>query len=445
VTLSSTDRREQLDADEAVLMSLAFHGDSGELAEALRLVRPPDFVSPPRELIWRVIETYAANGSVLDVASLHSALSAAVTGVQLRRCMEVVTRECVSAPMTGWAPLAAQRVAKAARLRRVGAMGQRLAQLADMGDVDSFDDVMAQVAQTWREVEDHATAGNTAPRVTEFVDAYMGELAAGPVHDVIPTPWTEINAIFNGGGLRPGGMYVIGARPGVGKTLAGGGLAWTAAESGYGTLMVSAEMHRHELMDRWMARSLREELSEFTSFNPSDRVLQAATGYAQWVKDNDIPLWVLDQSSITMDAIMREARQLQRRHGLALIVIDYLQLLTAAGGRNRQEQVSQMSAACKRMAKELHVPVVVLAQLNRGAAGDVPAMSHFRETGAIEQDADGVILLHLPVVIEENPDGSKREIHQGIIQFIVAKNRHGRTGTVDLSYRAYQGDITDRT
>lgn len=441
--MTLADRRQQVDADEATLMGMTFGGITDELMDALRHARPDDFISPARELVWRVVGQYAVNGETLDVAALHSALAAAASGRLLHSCMDLITRECVSPPLAGWGPLAAERVAKAARMRRVGSLGQRLAQLADAGDSDAFDAVMEQAAATWRQIEEHGDS-DEATRVGSFVDAYLGELAAGPVHDVIPTPWAEVNKIFNGGGLRPGGMYVIGARPGVGKTLAGGRLAWVAAESGYPTLVVSAEMHRHELMDRWMAASLREELSEFTSFAPSDRVLAAAQGYGGWIKDNDIPLWVMDQSSITMAAIARQARQLQRKHGLSLIVIDYLQLLTAAGGNNRQEQVSLMSAACKRLAKELHLPVVVLAQLNRGAAGDAPEVKHFRETGAIEQDADGIILLNLPMVADDNGDGSIRPTHMGMIQFIIAKNRHGSTGTVELTYRAHRGDITDR-
>lgn len=445
MTLTAGDRQRQVERDEITLMSLTFLGAVDDLSEALRLVKPQDFASTARELVWRIVGQYASNGETLDIGELHSAVGAAVSGAQLRHVLDVVTRECVTAPTDGWGPLAAERVAKAARMRRLGALGQRLTQLADIGDVDSYDVLMEQAAGTLREIESNGSTDGRAPSVSEFVDAYLGELAAGPVNDVIPTPWTEINAIFNGGGLRPGGMYVLGARPGVGKTLAGGGLAWTAAESGYSTLMVSAEMHRHELMDRWMARSLREELTEFTSFAPSERVLHDAVNYGKWIKDNDIPLRVMDQPNLTMSDIAAEARRIQRKHGLALIVIDYLQLLKATGGNNRQEQVAGMSAACKHLAKELNLPVVVLAQLNRGAAdGGLPEVRHFRESGAIEQDADGIILLHLPVVIEENADGSKRETHLGIVQFIVAKNRHGRTGTVELDYRAHRGDITDR-
>lgn len=442
---AAADRQQQLEADETTLMGLTFAGTTDDLMEALRHVKPGDFLSSTRALIWDVVGRYAVNGETLDVAALHAAVAAAIgQGRQLHASMDLITRECVSPPMAGWGPLAAERVAKAGLMRRVGSLGQRLQQLADMGDADAFDTVMEQASATWRQIE-ASGSDDEAARVGGFVDAYLGELAAGPVHEVIPTPWSEVNAIFNGGGLRPGGFYVIGARPGVGKTLAGGRLAWVAAESGYGTLVVSAEMHRNELLDRWMAASLREELTEFTSFAPSDRVLASAQAYGEWIKDNDVPLWVMDQANITMSAIARQARQLHRKHGLKLIVIDYLQLLTAAGGNNRQEQVALMSAACKNLAKELRLPVVALAQLNRGAAGDLPEVKHFRETGAIEQDADGIILLNLPTEIEEGIDGTKRPVHLGVIEFIIAKNRHGRTGTVTLDYRAHRGDITDRT
>jgi replicative DNA helicase len=442
--MMAADRQQQLENDEATLMGLAMYPQlADDLADALRAVGPQDFTNPARELIWRVVGTYAANGETLDIGALHSALAAAASGPKLRMCHAIITRECVDMPVAGWAPLAAERVAKAARMRRIGALGQRLTQLADMGDADAFDDVLEQASRTWRDIENQATGDGDAVRVTDFVDEYLGELAGGPAFEVIPTPWAEVNAIFNGGGLRPGGLYVFGARPGDGKTLAGGSLAWTAAESGYNTLVVSAEMSRNELMDRWMARSLREELSEFTSFAPSDRVLTDAAQYGRWIKEQDIPLWVVDAPNITVAMIVSHARALARRHGLKLLVVDYLQLLKTTSGPNRQEQVAAMSHALKQLAKELHIPVVVLAQLNRQGDG-APEAKHLRESGAIEQDADGIILLFRPTSTDTMPDGSTITQHLGTVHFIVAKNRHGRTGTVELDWRAHRGDITDR-
>jgi replicative DNA helicase len=444
VSLPPAAWQQQLDADEATLLGLAFYPTMiDDLMESLRLVRPADFTSSGRELVWRVVEAHATNNEPLDIAAMHSALGAAASGAKLRMCMDIVTRECLTPPAPGWAPLAAERVAKAAKLRRVGALGQRLQQLADVGDLDAFDTVMEHAEETWRAIQNDAVVVDDAPRVPDFVDAYLGELAGGPQYQVVPTPWAELNSIFTAGGLRPGGFYVFGARPGVGKTLAGGRVAWVAAESGYNTLVVSAEMHRFELMDRWMAASMREELSEFTSYAPSERVLAAAQAHATWVKQVDLPLWVLDSPNITMARIVAQARQLHRRHGLHLVVIDYLQLIKTAAGSNRQEQVALMSGICKQLAKELHLPVVALAQLNRGGA-DAPQLHHFRETGSIEQDADGVILLHLPTITEELPEGGTISYPSGTVQFIIAKNRHGRTGTIELDYKPHWGDIADR-
>lgn len=442
--MTAGDRQRQSDTDEATLMSLVLYPDAAaDLADALRVVEPADFANVARGELWRIVGRFVANGERYDIATVHQAVHADHGTVAVRMILDLITRECINAPVTGWGPLAAERVAKAAKLRRVGELGQRLQQLADLGDLDAFEAIMDQAGKTWREIEDQSAGDGDAVRVTDFVDEYLGELAGGPMHDVIPTPWTEVNSIFNGGGLRPGGLYVFGARPGDGKTLAGGGLAWTAAESGYHTLVVSAEMTRNELMDRWMARSLREELSEFTSFAPSDRVLADAAQYGRWIKEQDIPLWVVDTAHITVATIAAHARTLQRRHGLQLIVVDYLQLLKATSGPNRQEQVAHMSHTLKQLAKELHVPVVVLAQLNRQGDG-APEAKHLRESGAIEQDADGIILLHRPVMTDTLPDGSTVTHDDGTVHFIIAKNRHGRTGTVELAWRAYRGDITDR-
>lgn len=446
MSLPAGERERQADADEATLMGLVLHPDLAPvLDDVLRLVKPEDFYSPPRAAIWRVAERYRMGGSVIEIGGVHEALGAMLGGVQLNRCFEIISRECVHAPVAEWAVTTAERVRDRARMRKVGQLGQRLQQLADLGQLDAFDDVMSQVTATWRQIEDvaSASASDDVVRIVDYVDEYLGELAGGPMLDLIPTPWTDVNALFSGGGLRPGGMYIFAARPGDGKTLAGGGIAQYAAESGYQTIMFSAEMTKREITDRWMARALRAELGDFTSFAPSEQSLLDAKAHGEWMRSVDLPLAISDTAGMSVPFIAAQARRWKRQHDLRLIVVDYVQLLKAGPGANRQEQVGDMSTALKQLAKELDIVVVVLAQLNR-AGGDVPQLHHLRESGRLEQDADGVVLISRPTETIEEPDGRSFTSDLGVVKFDLAKNRHGRTGEVELSWRAHYGDITDR-
>lgn len=440
--MSATDRQAAVDRDEATLLGLImFPGLAETFDDALRLVRPWDFLSPARELVWRVASGYRAAGEPIDIGNLHSAVAAAHSGVRLAHVMDVITRECVSPPVAEHALLAAARVAAAARMRKLGVAAQRLQHLTELGADPDDPQYGEQIKAVLRDIEDieESRHGDDVIEVSDYASEYLGDLTAGPPAEVIPTPWAEINDLFSGGGLRPGGFYLIGARPGDGKTLAGGAIAMTAAESGYSGLFFSAEMTRRELMDRWMARALREELTEFTSFAPSERVLTSAAAHAEWIKSNGLRLGIVDKANMSVPYIAATARRRHRREGLDFLIIDYVQLLTVTGGRNREESVGDMSTALKQLAKELNIPVIALAQLNRSGGEGPPRKEHLRETGRLEQDADGIILLHRPT---EEIEG--RRVHDGTIEFIVDKNRHGRTGTVSLRWRAHWGDITER-
>jgi len=443
VSLTETERQQFTERDESTLMGLVMFPElAAEADDALRVVSARDFLHPARALIWAALTVFRQRGETPDIGGLHLCLAGMASGRQLTATMDVVTRECTSPPPAAWMAPAARRVAAAARLRKLDALGQRLTQLTRVGEFDDvgLSDKIESVLREIEEVRD-SRADAVIHEVTDG-SAYLGDLASGPPAEVIPTPWTDVNALFSGGGLRPGGFYILGGRPGDGKTLGGGAYAMNAAEQGYSGLFFSAEMTQRELMDRWVARALREELREFTSFNPSARVLAGAAAHMQWMADNKLRLGVVDQAGLSVPLIASLSRRRQRTVGLDFIVIDYLQLLQTTSGRNREEAVGDMSTALKHLAKELNIPVLALAQLNRAGAGDTPPRKeHLRETGRLEQDADGIMLLYRPMV-EVDADGRREPSPD--VHMIVDKNRHGRCGTVELSFRAHWGDITDK-
>ena len=229
----------------------------------------------------------------------------------------------------------------------------------------------------------------------------------------IPTGLTELDK--KTGGLQDNDLIVIAARPSVGKTAFALHLARHAALAGNAVAVYSLEMQGELLGDRWLMVA---------------EARTTASGLAQ------LPIYVDDSSSVSMDHIRSSARLLKSRKQCDMIIIDYLQLCdmsTKQVNRNREQEVAQATRKAKLLAKELHIPVVLLSQLNRESEnrpGGRPELAHLRESGAIEQDADIVILLYRPAMLHIPTDRESGYPTEGLGVAIVAKQRNGETGNV---------------
>jgi replicative DNA helicase len=237
------------------------------------------------------------------------------------------------------------------------------------------------------------------------------------------------------GGLHPGELIILAARPSMGKTAFALNVAENVAvQQKAPVLFVSLEMSSLELADRLlcsMARVNGHRMRNGT-LTPQDRDRLAEKSSAL----SQSPFFVDDSPSRTMTEIAAAARRIIRRHGnLGLIVIDYLQLIDPDNPRDpRQEQVARIARRLKGMARELKVPVMCLAQLNRqteAGKDNIPRLSHLRESGAIEQDADVVMFVHREEYYQR---GEAKDQYAGQAQIIVAKQRNGPVGDVDLEF-----------
>jgi replicative DNA helicase len=265
-------------------------------------------------------------------------------------------------------------------------------------------------------------------RIGDLIDGHIDllEARAEGQHGGIPTGWLDLDRLI--GGLRPGQVAVICGRPGMAKSAVALCLAINAAHEGHETLVASIEMSDEELMDRTVASEARVALQNIRNGKTTPKDWERIAGHVQAL--SELPLWILDDPTMTVPDIQAKARRI----GAQLIVVDYLQILTASGGRsddNRQVEVSGMSAAIKRMARQLEVPVVVLSQLNRAVESRMdkrPMLADLRESGAIEQDADLVIGLYRDEYYK--PDSKDK----GIIEMDVLKQRNGPTGVAKLAF-----------
>ncbi len=254
--------------------------------------------------------------------------------------------------------------------------------------------------------------------------AHWTALQAGDVQPGIPTGIGPLDACL-GGGIKPGRNVVLAARPGAGKTSLAWQIATRVAGQGHPVLFLSMEMQAGELIDRAAPNLAGVPLDRLTtgSFKDADwsRIVDATEEAAS------LPLYVDDQPALSLLDIRAKARQVQQQHkGLALLVVDYLQLAaSASSSASRHHQIEAISRGMKALAKELGITVLLLSQLTRESEQDEPELRHLKESGAIEEDADAVLLLH---AMGEAPEGGL------LVLCKVAKNRHGRRGRFGLAF-----------
>jgi replicative DNA helicase len=237
----------------------------------------------------------------------------------------------------------------------------------------------------------------------------------------IPSPWRDLNRAI--GGFRPGAVYVVAARPGVGKTVIAAQIASTIAQHG-NVSFSSLEMTETELVSRIVAERLDINVGHLNDAKLTPAEKQVLADHRHIIEA--LKIAVDDRSGISPADIRQFVRTVSRQGKLAGVVVDYLQLLTSKSKMERHNQVAEFSRQLKIIASDFRVPVIALSQLNRnveGRAEATPRLSDLRESGAIEQDADVVLLLRREGFFP----------HEELIMD-VAKNRHGETGEVRLNW-----------
>lgn len=251
-------------------------------------------------------------------------------------------------------------------------------------------------------------------------------LADGTAVPGLPTGIPSLDRML-GGGFKPGKQVIIAARPSVGKSSLAEQLCINLARAGHPAAMFSQEMGKDELADRAAANIGRIAL---------DRLLSGQLERHEWSRLTEaievmrnLPLHFDDQPALSLSDISAKARMLKRQHGIKLIVIDYLQLCAAGKATDsRHHQIEEMSRGLKNLARELDITIVTLSQLNREVekrTSGRPILSDLKESGAIEEDADVVILLSR---YSTSPQGVN------VIACDVPKNRQGRVGEMALSF-----------
>ena len=331
-----------------------------------------------------------------------------------------------------------------AQLLREDSQRRQLKELAEKLEQDVYHqedpaEIITTVSDRLREIE----RGNAVQDLADPKAAWKAFMDhRGAVEDgkgAVPTGFAPLDAILGGGMLRSG-LYIVAARPGVGKTTIALQFADSIAENVGPILFVSLEMSTAQLMGKRIAR---------VSGIPSDEILLSDGKSMDYKKVIDaarrlreLPVYISQKPSVTVAHIRRMAKQVE---GLQCLFVDYLGKIAPSNTRvSRYEQITAISNDLKTLAVELGVPVMALAQLNRENTGRTdkrPQLSDLRDSGAIEQDADGVVMLHREdyYSADETPLKPWESVE---LEIIVRKNRHGRSfGTCTAGFFPSIGKI----
>lgn len=281
------------------------------------------------------------------------------------------------------------------------------------------------------------------------------------VGDMLQSSFAAIEDRFNGGAtgfdtgykrlddaiqICPGDVVVLAGRPGMGKTGLGLSISRRGASKGQKVLFVSLEMTRAQLMDRLISQVGLVDSRSIRTGKLTERDWPKLTHAIGVIKD--YPLRIVEDA-YTSQRIEQIAAKMKRKDGLDLVVVDHIHEMTEKGDTEHQ-RVGSAAKGLRRMAKKLNVPVLALAQLNRGVESrtiPIPAMSDLRESGTIEEVASSIILMYRQDYYEEQDKLSKIDPKlQGIGRMYIAKHRHGPTGFLDLTWVARYTDYeeTDR-
>lgn len=404
------------------IMLASLDGNAALVDDIVSQMTSADFLYDDHAALFDVIRDCLDRGLPVDAVTVGDVQRSLPSG---QSTLAFAVDLCRNVPSVANAMAYAKQVKQWAVIRQVVDIGHSAKAAVANGLVP--DEIIAQAQQSIADLRDlqgsekagYKRMAEVLPKVFDGMQEVLDDRAPPK----LSTGLVDLDKLI--GFLRPKSMVVIAGRPGSGKTMLGLQIVNHIAIRGAGVgLIFSLEMDEKELTVRTIASQGGIDLRRMEEVKSLDEDEWQRIGTAG-SKIEAAQLYLNDTPGMTMSAIRSEARKLQREHGLDILMIDYLGLVGTEGrNQNRADAVAKVSIALKNLAKELSVPVLVLAQLNRNPAsrpGKKPQASDLRDSGQIEQDADAVILVH------HDPESEAGE--QGVTELILDKGRQAPQGS----------------
>jgi replicative DNA helicase len=418
-----------VEAEESVLGSMLLSKDA--IAEVLEELHENDFYRPAHRTVFRSVFDLYSHGQAVDAVTVAEDLRRNGTLADVGGAPFLHTL-VAGVPTAANAGYYARIVKEAGVLRRLIDVGTRIVQLGyeTPQDVERAVDIAESLVY-------NLAQGRVSEDYQSLRDVLTGTLEAiERLHDDrreltgVPTGFPELDRLTSG--LQNSNLIILAARPAVGKSALGLDVARHAAvRAGVPTVVFSLEMSRTELVQRLMCAECTVDMQRLRTGRMEESDWTRLT--RSLGKLADAPLFIDDSPGTTMMEIRAKCRRLKQRHGLGLVIVDYLQLMQPTKRfENRQQEVSEISRGLKLLAKELDVPVIAISQLSRqpeARADKKPMLSDLRESGALEQDSDVVLFIYRDDLYDaESP-------RKGEADLILAKHRNGPTDTVTVTFQ----------
>ena len=423
------------DAEANVLSAMLLSSEVVE--EALTELLPDDFYRPMNKALFETMHDMYDRSMPIDSITLIDYLNSENKLQEVGGEAYILELMGQTLSLVNWRHHASI-VRRDAMLREIIGATNQINQLAYNAPTDTKE-VVERAESMLLSVTDREVKNAYKPLNDFLIEAFNEAkevCEAGGVAAGVPTGYPSLDRMLMG--LREGQLVIIGARPAVGKTSFALNLALNAASEGYTVAFFSLEMSGKEIAQRFICAHAQVSMSNFRTGKISP---QEWANIGQAAEDlSRLDILIDDTPGITVTEIRAKARRMLHNKEKAIIILDYLQLVSPPAGRraeSRTVEVSEMSRALKIMAKELAVPVISLSQLSRAVesrTGKRPQLSDLRESGSIEQDAD--IVMFLDRSSNEQEAGREDRPPEGITRIIVAKNRSGPIGDVDLVFLA---------
>lgn len=431
-----------VEAEQSVLGALLLSNNAYD--SIADVIGERDFWAQTHRVIWRHIAALLSSGKEADATTLIASLSAA-DELSSAGGIEYVGDILREVPSSRGLEQYARTVVDHRIERDLAAAAAELADLASAtGPVAERLDAAQKLILGLSETSTEGDPREIAEVLHTFIEDLEARMERGGEISGLPTGLKDLDEKLDG--LQNGDLIIIGGRPSMGKTSLAAQIADDNALAGKSVLVFSLEMSAAQWVQRSISRLGRIDSHKLRSGKLDGDAFERISSTIGRLHHRK--LVIDDRATVTVDRMRSRARRVKRKHGLDLIVIDYLQLMNADAGDNRNEQISNMTRALKLLARELEVPVVLLSQLSRKCeerSDKRPVMSDLRDSGSIEQDADVIVFVYRDEVYNPNSDA------RGTAELLIRKNRMGEIGDVRTAwlgeyttFENYTGTYTPR-
>ena len=415
-----------LEAEEALLGSALLSRDA--VSRLMEEVRPADFYSPSNQTVYEAMKGLFDTGNPIDTVTVSELIfkdSKNSTSINASYIARLVDNVPSSANFERYIEIVLEHSHRRKLLKASGRI-----ELLAMAMDKEIHSVLDEAEQTIFTASDDAI-GDGLVGVTDVLEGAIERIEEienrGTGLSGLPTYFTDLDNYLSG--LQDGNLAVIASRPSMGKSSLALNIGTSVAKEGKVVAFFSLEMTKEELVQRVLFSEAKVTSGDARKgqLGPEkwSRVVEAAS------KVNNLPLYFDDAPVITVTDIRAKSRRLKSAKNLDLIIVDYLQLMQSSSRDNRQQEIAEISRNLKNLARELKVPILALSQLNRAAEAREdkrPRLGDLRESGAIEQDADIVMMLYRDDYYNPGTDVP------GVAEVNIVKNRSGMTGKVELFF-----------